>query len=375
MKARELFLQVHLWLGLATGLVLVIVSATGAILVFEDEIEEALHPERYHVEVAGERLPLDDVVARVRAEVPNVSISGVTVSTDPGRSLELSAGRGHSVFADPYTGAVLGEFVYRETAMFTVFALHRWLLADDIGKMIVGVSTLLFLVILVTGVVTWWPKNARQLRARTRVAARAGWKRLNFDLHVSLGIYATVFLFVMAFTGLAWSFEWFNDGIYWVTGSSQERAEPPTVPPRPEARPLPLDRAYAAGVAALPASDVYRIGLPKDSASTLDVRAVPLDAPHERAGDTVHLDPVTGEVVAVERYADQSLGRRTRSAFYAWHVGSVFGMPSRVLFFVACVLGASFPITGTFVWWNKRSKRWRRQWRARSSAPPEAQEA
>lgn len=362
---RAVLLQVHLWLGLATGLVLVVVCATGAVLVFEDEIEEALHPERYRVEAVGERLPLDAVVARVRAAAPDAEITGVTVSTDRERSLELSAGRGHSVFADPYTGEVLGEFVYRETAMFTVFALHRWLLADDVGKRIVGVSTLLFLLVLVTGVVTWWPKNRRQLKDRLLVKTKAGWKRLNFDLHVSLGIYTAALLFVMAFTGLAWSFEWFNDAIYWVTGSSQERSEPPTVPERERAERLPLDAAYAAAVAALPASASYSIGLPGDGEGPLSVRAVPLGAPHERASDTVHLDPATGQVLALEPYADQSLGRRTRSAFYAWHVGSMFGLPSRVLFFVACVLGATFPITGAFAWWNKRSKRWRRQWRNR----------
>lgn len=367
MTPRELFLQIHLWLGLATGLVVAVVCFTGAVLAFEHEIEEALHPERYHVEAVGQPLPLDEVVARVRAARPDVEVGGVTVTPDPTRSLELTAGRGHSLFADPYTGEVLGEFVYSETFFFTMFALHRWLLVRDPGRLIVGISTLLFLVVLVTGVVTWWPKNGRQLRDRLRVTGRAGWKRLNFDLHVSLGIYAAVFLFIMAFTGLAWSFEWFNDGIYWVTGSSQERPEAPTVEYRPEAEPLPLDRAYQTAVAELPPSASYSIGLPRDSVSALSVRALPLDAAHERAYDQIQLDPVTGEVLAVQPYAERTLGSRTRSAFYAWHVGSMFGWPSRVVFFVACVLGATFPITGALVWVNKRSKRWRRRWRERSA--------
>lgn len=366
MSLRNLFLQIHLYLGLATGLVIAVVCFTGAVLAFEDEIEEALHPERYFVEPAAARLPLDEVVARIQAERPDLVISSVTVHDDPRRSLELSTGRGGPrAFADPYTGALLGTYVYNETFFYTMFALHRWLLAGDTGKLIVGVCTLLFLVILVSGVFVWWPKNRRQLQTRTKVTRTLGWKRFNFDLHVSLGIYAAVFLFIMAFTGLAWSFQWFNDGIYWVTRSPQTRTEPPQSAFQPNTAPVSLEAAYQTASATLGPADYYSLSLPHDSAAALSVRALPEDAAHERATTSLYLDQYSGDVLGVERFADRSLGARVRTTFYPLHVGSIYGWPTRILAFLACVLGATFPITGILIWINKRSKRWRRWWRER----------
>ena len=246
-----------------------------------------------------------------------------------------------------------------------MFALHRWLLAGDTGKLIVGVSTLLFLVILISGVWVWWPKSRRQLKARTRITQRLGWKRFNFDLHVSLGIYAAVFLFIMAFTGLAWSFEWFHNGIYWVTGSPQTRTEPPQSALQPDAAPASLEAAYQAAQATLAPAVYYSVSIPEDSASAVSVRALPEDAAHERATTSLYLDQYTGDVLGIERFGDRSLGAQVRMTFYPVHVGSIYGWPTRVLAFLACVLGATFPITGMLIWINKRSKRWRRRWRAR----------
>jgi uncharacterized iron-regulated membrane protein len=138
-----------------------------------------------------------------------------------------------TAFFNPYTGELVGIFNYRESFFYTMFSLHRWLLAGDTGKMIVGVSTLIFLFIIITGIILWWPKTNRILLQRLKLKTNTGWKRLNHDLHIVLGFYTSLFLFVFAFTGLAWSFEWFNKGIYTVTSSSMKRPEPPkSNPPR-----------------------------------------------------------------------------------------------------------------------------------------------
>lgn len=362
MKLRSLLLNVHLYLGLATGLVLAVVCLTGAILAFEKEIEQAMHPERYQVEAQGIRLPLDRVAARVEEALPGARVTGVTVHADSRRSLELTlSGKGSTrAYADPYTGALLDH--HRADAGFfhAVEALHRRLLANDTGKMVVGVSTLLFLVILASGVVLWWPRDRGQLRARTRVKRGAGWKRLNHDLHVSLGIYAAVFLFVMGFTGLAWSFRWFNDGIYAVTSSPKpdpKRDRPKSVF-RPGAERVPLETAYTAGLVAMRGAPSHTVAFPDDSAGSVQVRALAANAPHDRATDALYLDQYTGAVLKVDRWEGRSLGARARATFYPVHVGSIGGMPTRVLAFFACLLGATFPLSGMLIWWNKRGGRW-----------------
>ena len=104
--------------------------------------------------------------------------------------------------------------------------LHRWLMDKPmkdghigLGKLVVGVSTISMVVLLVTGVVLWWPKGVKMLRHRVLVAMRKGWHRFWYDLHVSAGFWVTIVLLLMALTGLVWSFSWYREGFYALFGS------------------------------------------------------------------------------------------------------------------------------------------------------------
>lgn len=355
MRWRTLFLKLHLYLGLATGLVLVVVCLTGALLAFEEELEVWLHPERHWVVPREARLPLDALVQRVQAQLPEVELSSVTVHADPRRSVELGGGRGGPVvYADPYTGQVLDHFRRQDTFFFQVMALHRWLLVRPVGKWIVGVSTLLFLIILISGVVLWWPRNRKQLRKRTRVAFRRGWKRLNHDLHVSVGIYVALLLFIMGLTGLAWSFEWVNDAIYRITGTRPERLTPPEVM-ADTSQAYPLERALQAAMHYDSTAVFYSVSRPRPG-QAVAVRLLPADASHSRAFTTLFVDPASGAVLQAQPFAARNRGDQVRSWFYALHVGAFGGWPVRLIWFVASLLGATFPVTGFLIWWHKRRK-------------------
>ncbi len=363
MTARTVALKIHLYLGLVTGLVLAVVCATGALLSFEDELTEALHPERYVARGTGERLPLDEVVRRVGAALPDVTVGGITVHTEPGRTLEMPVGRGDTLYVDPHTGGLIERVVYLETGFGVVFALHRWLLGDDIGKLIVGVCTLAFVFIVITGVWVWWPKDRRQLRKRTRVATGRGWQRLNYDLHVSLGIWTAVFLFVMAFTGLQWSFGWFNDAMHAVAGREAAPSQKPEPAPRAETASISLDAVHATAAAAVP-SPWYRIGLPDADGGAFAVRVLPDDAAHHYASDVLYVDPYGAGVVGRDRAGDRAGGAQLRLWFHLLHFGTIGGWPTRIIWFLAAALGATFPITGAIIWINRHRKRWGRRWRA-----------
>ena len=84
----------------------------------------------------------------------------------------------------------------------------------SVGKVIVGISTLLMVVVLVSGVIVWIPKGRKALKNRLRVSFSKGWRRFLYDSHVSLGIYVVLFLLLMALTGLTWSFDWYRDMAY-----------------------------------------------------------------------------------------------------------------------------------------------------------------
>ncbi|HEY0894990.1 MAG TPA: PepSY-associated TM helix domain-containing protein, partial [Sphingobacteriaceae bacterium] len=240
---KVFFRTVHLYLSLAAGLVIMIACLTGAILVFEKELQMAFNNSRYYVAAQGNPMAVDDLVLSVKAQHPEARLAGVKLYSDPERTVEIGlsfpekVGKGnanekqgakpegpkvaaagkpaaqgggrasHTAFVNPYTAEVVELYTYRETFFYKVFALHRWLLgsSDGIGKYIVGVSTFLFMFITITGIVLWWPKTRRILVQRLKIKQDAGWKRLNHDLHIVLGFYASIFLFIFSFTAMSWS--------------------------------------------------------------------------------------------------------------------------------------------------------------------------
>jgi uncharacterized iron-regulated membrane protein len=378
---KDLFRTIHLYLGLAAGLVIATTCFTGAVLVFEKELQYSIYPERYKTEIQEKRAELQQLLENFRKDVPNGKVSSVKTYADPERTVELSytiaeaapkektdrntenkkpepgKGGGNSVaFMDPYTGGLISLYTHRNSFFYTMFALHRWLLAGDTGKLIVGISTSIFLFILLTGIILWWPKNMKKLKNRIKLKWNAGWKRINHDLHITIGFYSAIFLFIIAFTGLAWSFQWFNDAIYWITGTENIRQEPPLSSYKAEASTITYDEALMSIRARVPDAVSYAITMPRDSAGAIAINVMSQSPAHEKASDQYFLDQYTGQVIGTALYSDRNLGQRVRSSFYPIHVGSIAGLPGRVIAFLVCVAGVTFPVTGVILWLNRLKK-------------------
>lgn len=409
------FRNIHLYLSLAAGLVIMVACFTGAVLVFEKELQEAFNHDRYYVEKQQTQLPVEKLVAAVKEKVPGAKISGVKIYTDPTRSVEISiskpqgknksgkkeadnvetkavatapaiaqatgpkakqqkagskgekaSARGgratHTAFVNPYTAQVLEVYSYRETFFYTMFALHRWLLGGQvsIGKYIVGIATLIFLFILITGIILWFPKTNRILVQRLKIKTGASWKRLNHDLHIVLGFYSAIFLFIFAFTGLAWSFQWFNKGIYTVTRSEMKPQEPPKSTYLAGAKKIGFDDAYQTAKANINDVEYFSLRPASDSTGVFNINVLPHGV-HESASDNYYLDQYTGAVIGQLKFADKNLGQRVRSTFKPVHTGSIYGWPSKIIAFITCLLGVSFPITGVIMWINRLNKEKRRK--------------
>lgn len=384
------FRTIHLYLSLAAGAVIMIACLTGAILVFEKELQVAFNHDRYYSSAAGDPLPLDELVKRVKQQYPEARTGDIRIWADPTRNAEIgitmkpageqAEGRGkdagsgkklekakagaegggratHTAFVSRIDGRVVELYSYRETFFYQVFALHRWLLGSStgIGKYIVGVSTFIFLFILLTGIILWWPKTRRILAQRLKVKWDGGWKRLNHDLHLVLGFYSAIFLFIFSFTAMSWSFKWFNKGIYTVTGTTQETPEPPVSVFQAGKEPLTADQAFRLIKTRVPDGITYQVKAPKDSAGVWTMTVLPADR-MENASDTYYLDQYTGKELGTWTYAQRNLGQKVRSYVKPVHTGSVFGMPSKVISFIVCLLGTSFPVTGVILWLNRLKK-------------------
>src|SRR5690606_14581657 len=99
-----------------------------------------------------------------------------------------------SFYVDPYTGLVLGGREGPATEFFgTVMKVHRWLLIEgDVGKIIVGTSTIIFIFMLLSGIVLWWPIKLKNWKQGFKVKMNGKWKRTNHDLHNTLGFYSFI---------------------------------------------------------------------------------------------------------------------------------------------------------------------------------------
>ena len=400
---KKVFRVIHLYLSLACGLVIGIVCFTGAMLVFEKELIQTIYPERYHVTPGTARVPVEQLIKTFNQAQPGLPVAGVKIYSEPSRTVELSysdepkskpgqpevkaanqaptaknqdkgaqgggkpgapgkggkeGGRSNSVaFMNPYTGQLIATSKQKNEFFMTMFGLHRWLLMQDgPGKIIVGVSTVTFLFILITGIILWWPKNKKMIQQRLALKWNAGWKRLNHDLHIVIGFYTAIFLFVFAFTGLAWSFEWFNDGIYTLTNSTKEQPEPPKSVMPAGAQPVSLDQVYAGARQQMPAAEFYQLNRPREADGTFTVTVMPADAAHERASNQLFFDQYSGARIGQLLFQDKNLGQRVRSTFYPVHVGSIGGVPGRIIAFLSCVAGFTFPVTGVILWLNRLSK-------------------
>lgn len=226
---KKIFRKIHLWLSVPFGIIITLVCFSGATMVYEKEITEWWQHDLYKVkEVKEQTLPMDSLMRIAAATLPDsVEITGVTISPDPERlyQVSLSKPRRASMFIDQYTGEVKGRSS-RLPFFDTMFHLHRWLLGSSqtasggmsVGKLLVGTSTLVLVIILVTGILMWLTNRHKPLRKSLTISVTKGWGRFWHDLHVAGGIYTTIFLLAIALTGLTWSFSWYRTGFYSLFG-------------------------------------------------------------------------------------------------------------------------------------------------------------
>jgi len=405
---KKHFKKLHLWLSIPFGLIISIICLSGAALVFETEIMELCYPNRYYVkEIKEKTIPVEELLVIVANTLPDsVDITSVSIPSDSKRAYQvvLSKPRRSGIYVDQYTGEIKERY---ERAAFFSFMMrtHRWLL-DSMkpdggifwGKMIVGTSTLLFVFILITGIVIWTPKTVKAIKNRMKISVHKGWKRFWYDLHVAGGMYAAIILLVLALTGLTWSFPWYRTGFYKVFGvvaqqptghghqtplpSQQRHGQRGTETAGSQRsgesrgahgnRENPEDRSERSGRRELEKpfmhwQKVYeqlnqltpehkQISLSKGSASiTLGQFGNP------RGSDRYTFDPSTGEITGSILYKDLPKSGKIRGYIYSVHVGSWGGMLTKILTFLAAIIGGALPLTGYYLWIKKKIKKRKRK--------------
>ena len=375
---KRIFRKIHLWLSVPFGVIITLVCFSGAMLVFEKELTRLFGEDIYKVEKTdGSPLSVDSVAAVVARTLPEgVRVTGVTVGGDPVEAykVNLSKPKRAAVYVDQYTGEVKGR--QERPAFFSaMFRLHRWLLDTGRpegrpawGKIIVGVSTIMFVVALVSGVAVWWPKTRRALRNGLKISVRKGSFHLWRSLHVAGGMYALLLLLAMALTGLTWSFPWYRSAFYAVFGvemtakGGAHGADGGKNDGGKERNGRSGGRRAAASGAAVwqKVYDRLRADNPHSASITVGNGTASVTFSkfgNSRAADRYTFDRHTGHITSAVKYADSAPSGKLRGWIYSVHTGTFGGLLTRVLWFIASLFGASLPLTGYWLWLRRLRKK------------------
>ena len=372
----------HLWLGLISGIVVFIVSITGCFYAFQQEIKDALEPWRF-VEVQDKAfVPPTQLLDTAQIYMPGEKPTGLTYSNAEGAaavgfsSFEDGERSFTAIFLNPYTGEFLKKQQLLGDGQFDFFRFvidgHRALwLPYDIGRPVVGVCTLIFVVLLFTGLVMWWPKKWKksEFRKSFKIKWNGSFKRVNYDLHNVVGFYSLILAFVLAVTGLVWSFEWFADSLYFVTSGGESK--PGHHHPHSDVSkagtfindsiPL-LDQAWYKTLAQEPnVQGMYMSPSPGDEEDAIEIIAYQ-DHGTWYNRNVYYYDQYTLEQYHMQgdKFSEAGFADQLEMLNYDIHIGSALGLPGKVLAFFISLICASLPITGFLVWLNKKKKPKRR---------------
>ncbi|MFG0590041.1 PepSY-associated TM helix domain-containing protein [Myroides odoratimimus] len=368
---RKLMNDLHLWLGIASSLILFVVCLTGTIYTFKSEIQQMLAPDMYKLTVVkSEVIPIDAMKAFVESTYQG-KVQRVSINYKKDAPYVFSVGfkdkdkKNETVYLNPYTNEIVGAGRGPADEFFmTVFKLHRWLLLDmKIGRPIVGIATIIFVFLSISGLILWFPKKIKgwkSIKPGFKIKFNANWKRINHDLHNTLGFYTLIIVLIMSLTGLCWSFEWYKDGLSSVLGAKVFGG-------RNEAKP---ESTLIEGAKTLDLSDViqranqtisyeYRtmtVSFPKGDTGSFEVSKNEAARFNETVTDRVFIDQYSGDIIRQDMFSDKSVGEKVASSIRALHFGDIYGMFSKVIYFIVCLIATSLPITGIFIWINKMKK-------------------
>ncbi len=370
MTVKKAIGKIHLWLGLSSGLVVFIIAITGCIYAFQEEISNLTQPYRF-------------VQAQDKPFLPPSQLQSIALTELPGKQVHALMYQGkeraakaifysdeddyyYMVYINQYTGQILK--VSDENRTFFRFILdgHFYLwMPHEVGHVVVASATLIFAIIVITGLILWWPKNKAGRKQRFSIKWDAKWRRKNYDLHNVLGFYVLALALVFAITGLVWGFEWFSKGYYAVIsgGGKMLQYEEPLSKYIPQmavtAQQPAIDRIWVRESQGMPAGASIEVHTPEKNTSTIAVNVNPDPTTYWKT-DYRYFDQYTLEEIPVKhmwgRFANATASQKLMRMNYDIHVGAVWGFSGKLLAFFASLIIASLPVTGTLIWWGRRNK-------------------
>ncbi|GAA1266927.1 PepSY-associated TM helix domain-containing protein [Streptomyces javensis] len=387
---RPLVLRLHFYAGVLVAPFLLVAAVTGLLYAGSFQAEKLVYGHELRVPVGDRELPISQQVAAARKAHPDGEISAVRPSPDDGATTRvlLSGVKGvdpdHTlaVFVDPYTGKVRGALEqYGSSGALPlrtwIDEFHRDLHLGQTGRLYSELAASWLWVIALGGVVLWLSRRRKQrtLRAVVLPERAATGRRRTMSFHGAAGLWVALGLLFLSATGLTWS-------TYAGANVEDLRTAIGQTTPAVSATVGGGEHAgHHSGSGSMPGMDMGGTG--EKAGHSADVgldtvleaaRAKDLDNPVEivppaepgsayvvsqiqrswpEKQDSVAIDPATGEVTDVQRFADYPVLAKLTRWGIDLHTGNLFGIVNQIALAALALTLILLIVWGYRMWWQR----------------------
>ncbi len=366
-KFKKAIGKIHLWLGLSSGIIVFIIAVTGCLYSFQEEIQNITEEYRF-VEKQDKPFLLPSQLEQIaRKEIPDKALHAIKYNGSE-KSAEAiffhyEPTYYYIVYLNPYSGEVLEKANMDEGFFRFILDGHFYLwLPHEIGQVVIATATLIFLVMLISGLILWYPRNKNATKQRFRFKWKEGtkWKRKNYDLHNITGFYVFLIALIFAITGLVWGFQWFAYSYYTALGGEKSLVyEDPISTKTKLALEKPVDKVWALMQKQYPTAKSIEVHPPENDSTSIAANANPEEGTYWKT-DYRYFDQYTLEEKEVNhifgKYENAAISDKLMRMNYDLHTGAVFGLAGKIFAFLISLLIASLPVSGFYIWWGRNQK-------------------
>lgn len=358
----------HFYAGMFSAPFLLVIAITGGLYVFKDELEPMIYRQMLVVEPKAQKKSFVELMESAKKVFNDGHLEGFLTKADPTRTTAVVF-HGHNdlhqiVYVNPYTAEVTGQITEGQNIFEIILKFHRNLFIGTTGRIITELATCWGIVLLATGVYLWWPRGQKTVWGVFLPRLNTAPYIVFRDLHAVPAVYLSLFLFLVMFTGLFFSSVWGKGyvSIGKATGSfTLEMFRHPNVTPKsPDQKHISPDEAYAKASPYLTGKNLL-FRLPDDSKPPEPGHAnsygfIERDPNRIWELKAVVLDPYTGELIKEHHFSGLGTMMKVRNFAIAIHMGTIFGMPTKILAFAVTLVLTLLCFTGVYMWWLRRPK-------------------
>ncbi|MGG0847127.1 PepSY-associated TM helix domain-containing protein [Peribacillus simplex] len=373
----------HFYAGIIFAPLLIILAVTGSIYLFKPQIEQVLYQDYQEVTPQGDKLPASQQIQKVKKLYPDAVVTKYHPGENASRSSEVSITTNNeslTIFIDPYTGKSIGELNDEDRIMDKIEEIHGELMAGTLGDRIVELAACWAVVLIVSGLYLWYPKNKLSLSGVLFPRINKGKNTFRRDLHAVPAFWISAGMLFLIMTGLPWSGFWGSNFQSLATNSGS--GYPPSI--WTGSAPTSLiktkdiaDVPWAAENLDVPISDIqgfiplsiddvvtianregmhpsYSINIPKETDGVYTLSAFPPKAQDEA---TIHIDQYSGAVLADYRYDHYGLIGKIVAWGITLHKGTQFGLINQIICLLICLGIILVAFSGFYLWWKRKPKK------------------